>query len=85
MKKELFKKHALMIWRRLVEKFKNYALYVYHDSESNYALRSRRGLVSSVLAYETKSKGSSPRPDIKTKYEKYFFGGFLLANYWEEL
>ena len=24
-----------------------------------------------------KTQGSSPRPDIKTKYEKYFFGDFL--------
>ena len=38
---------------------------------------SRRGLVGSVLAYQTKTQGSSPRPDIKSKYEKYFFGGFI--------
>ena len=37
----------------------------------------RRGLVVSVLAYYTKSQGSSPRPEIKTKFEKYFFGDFL--------
>ena len=39
--------------------------------------KSRRGLVGSVLAYYTKSQGSSLRPDIKTKYEKYFFSDFL--------
>ena len=27
-----------------------------------------------MLAYKTKSQGSSPRTDIKTKYENYFFG-----------
>ena len=35
-----------------------------------HALANRRGLVDSMLAYLTKSQGSSPRPDIKTKYEK---------------
>ena len=46
---------------------------------------SRRGLVGSVSAYQTKSQGSSPRPDIKTKYEKYFFGDFLSADFWQKL
>ena len=46
-----------------------------------FAFGSRRGLVGSVLAYYTKSQGSSPRPDIKTKYEKYFFGDFLLRRF----
>ena len=32
---------------------------------------SRRDVVGSVLAYYTKTQGSSPRPDIKIKYEKY--------------
>ena len=27
-----------------------------------------------------KGQGSSPRPDIKPKYEKYFFGDFLSAD-----
>ena len=39
--------------------------------------RSRRNLVDRVLAYQTYSQGSSPSPDIKTKYKKYFFGDFL--------
>ena len=30
-------------------------------------------------------RGSSPRPDSKTKYEKYFFGDFLSADYWQKL
>ena len=46
---------------------------------------SRRGLVGSVLAYWTKIQGSFPRPDIKTKYEKYFFGDFLSADFWQKL
>ena len=41
------------------------------------SVRGRRGLVGSVSAYYTKSQGSSPRLDIKTKYKKYFFGRFL--------
>ena len=45
----------------------------------------RRGLVGSVLAYKTKSQGSSPRPDIKMKYEKYFFGDFLSPDFWQKL
>ena len=32
-----------------------------------------------------KSQGSSSRPDIKTKYEKYFFGDFLSADFWQKL
>ena len=43
--------------------------------------RSRRALVGSVLAYQTKSQGSSSRSDIKTKYEKYFCGDFLSAKF----
>ena len=35
--------------------------------------------------YYTKSQGSSPRPDIKTKYEKYFFGDFFSADIWQKL
>ena len=31
------------------------------------------------------NKPSSPRPDIKTKYEKYFFGDFLSADFWQKL
>ena len=27
----------------------------------------------------------APRPDIKTKYEKYFFGDFLSADFWQKL
>ena len=46
---------------------------------------SHRGLIGSVLAYYTKSQGSSPRPDIKTKYEKYFFGDFLSPDFWQKL
>ena len=41
----------------------------------------RRGLVGSVLAYQTKSQDSSPWPDIKTKYEKYFLGDFISADF----
>ena len=26
-----------------------------------------------------------PRPDIKTKYKKDFFGDFLLADFWQKL
>ena len=38
-----------------------------------------------VLAYLTKSQGLSPRPEIKTKYEKYFFGDFALsADFWQK-
>ena len=55
-------------WEEIVEE------YIFFGE---YVLWSRRGLVRSVLAYLTKSQGSSPRPDIKTKYEKYFFGDFL--------
>ena len=40
-----------------------------------------RGLVGSVLAYWTKSQGSSPRPDIKTKYEKVFLWRFPLSRF----
>ena len=28
--------------------------------------------------------GFDPRPDIKTKYEKYFFRDFLLADFWQK-
>ena len=31
----------------------------------------------------TKIQGSSPRPDIKMKYEKYFFSDFLSADFWQ--
>ena len=51
----------------------------------NNGVWSRRGLEGSVLAYSTKSQGSSPRPDIKMKYEKNFFGDFLSANFWQKL
>ena len=34
--------------------------------------------VAVVLA---KSRGSSPRPDIKTKYKNYFFDDFLSADF----
>ena len=44
----------------------------------------RRGLIGSVLAYSTKSQGSSPKSDIKTKYKKYFFRDFLSADFWTE-
>ena len=37
------------------------------------------------MAYKTESQGSSPRPDIKTKYEKYFCGDFLSADFWQKL
>ena len=45
----------------------------------------RRGPVGSELAYETKSQRSCPRSDIKTKYEKYFFGDILSADFWQKL
>ena len=39
---------------------------------------SRRAVVGSVCwLIRRKNQGSSPRPDIKTKYLKYFFGDFL--------
>ena len=47
--------------------------------------RSRRGLVGSVLGYWMKSQGSSQRPDIKTKYEKYFFCDIFSADFWQKL
>ena len=31
------------------------------------------------------NQGSSPRPDIKTKFEKYFFGDFLSSDLWQKL
>ena len=34
---------------------------------------------------DRRGQGSSPRPDIKTKYEKYFFGDFLSADFWQKL
>ena len=34
-----------------------------------FIFRSRRGLVGSVLAYLTKSQGSSPWPDIKIEIQ----------------
>ena len=62
-------KHTFSTWY-VIEWKQRYILGIPH-------LPSRRGLVGSVLAYKTKSQGSSPRPDNKTKYEKYFFGDFL--------
>ena len=29
--------------------------------------------------------GSSPRPVIKTNYQKYFFDNFLSADFWQKL
>ena len=46
--------------------------------------RSRRSLLGSVLAYQMKSQVSSPRPDIKIIFEKYFFGNFLSADFWQK-
>ena len=51
------------------------------EKQSNSIQWNRRGLVGSVLACYTKSQGSSPRPDIKTKYVKYFLGDFLSADF----
>ena len=45
----------------------------------------RRGIVGSMLAYYTKSQGLSPRLDIKTKYENYFFVDFFSADFWPKL
>ena len=53
--------------------------------EHHNGRRSRCGLVGSVLAYYTKGQGSRTRPDIKTKYEKYFLGDFISADFWQKL
>ena len=77
-------------------KFKalQYVLKTYFDSlnisvnnldDMESEVESRRGLVIRVLFYLTKSQGSSPRPYIKTKYEKYFYGDFLSADVWQNL
>ena len=44
----------------------------------NYMPRSCRSLVGCVFT-------SSPWPDIKIKYKKYFFGDFLSADFWQKL
>ena len=41
----------------------------------------RHGLEDSVLAYQTKSQGSSSSPDIKTKYKKVFLRRFPLSKF----
>ena len=51
----------------------------------NKSYGNRRGLVGSVLANWTKRQGSNLRPDIKTKYKKYFFGDLLSADFWQKL
>ena len=56
------------------ECFRKYLHRFGHDTWS------RRGIVGSVLAYYLR-----PRLSIKTKYEKYFFGDFLSADYWQKL
>ena len=45
----------------------------------------RRDLIGSLLAYQTKSQGSSRKRDTKTKYKKYFYGDFLSADVWQKL
>ena len=52
---------------------------------NEYTIPIRRGLVGNVLGYYTKRHGSSPRPDIKTKYKMYFFADFLSADFWQKL
>ena len=48
-------------------------------------MNSHGGLIGSVLAYQTQSQGSSPGPDIKTKYKKYFLGDFISVDFWQKL
>ena len=52
-------------------------------------LQSRRGLVCNVSAYLTQKPGFvsqvSPQKKKKMKYEKYFFGGFLSADFGQKL
>ena len=40
---------------------------------------------TSLMYSGLKSQDWSPRPDIKTKYEKYFVGYFLSADFWQTL
>ena len=42
----------------------------------------RRVLVGSVLAFQMKSQSLNSR---STKYEKYFFGDFFSADFWQKL
>ena len=82
LKLQLHWNHGFFVNKRLLAKnirLSSCQIRFYLDFDS------RRGLVGSVLAYSTKSQGSRPRPDIKTKYDKYFFGHFLLADFWQKL
>ena len=53
--------------RKLTRNFNNFPMF-----------ENRRGLIGSVLPCQTKNQASRPRPDIKTKYENYFFITLIL-------
>ena len=65
-------------WRDLPnDRFFEKRLLIYSQNICQFEV----AMVGSMLAYQMKNQGSNPRPDIVTKYEKYFFDDFLSSDF----